>query len=378
MTLVLLLLSPAQLVFLGWVTDAYRDTTASSEVSHRLHEVVFGVFFTLALVGAIAQLVTKHRNLAGLIQLAVTVLMLLIMVTVTVRVDLSLFLYLLPLLGMLAFHGTVRPLHEGRRFQPWAAGLTFVALTAFLAEITGHIARAQSGAQNHTTHWSVMAAFSAVLLILGLVVTLGIRGYRLVAWSLAGASMIYGTASLAFPYDASSHRFAYSIVLIVWGLAWATGVLIHKPIASPRTRRRFVRWVLAVLAIPFVIGVPAVIPFLDTPANVPHRPDPNQPDLMAVDADRATCLSCHAAGVAGAPQPPPDHSLNRTCDGSCWGGRTDCAGCHSIDPALGGAVERIEVSGATDSLYAALGFPHNGQALSTGSLSLLAAVGSGR
>ncbi len=38
------------------------------------------------------------------------------------------------------------------------------------------------------------------------------------------------------------------------------------------------------------------------------------------------------------------HELNRKCeDGLCWGGRTDCAGCHQIDPELGGPTQRIEV-----------------------------------
>ena len=65
---------------------------------------------------------------------------------------------------------------------------------------------------------------------------------------------------------------------------------------------------------------------------------------MAADVDRATCLGCHATGVDGAPVIP--HEQDRTCgeEGPCWGGRTDCAGCHRIDPALGGATEKIEVS----------------------------------
>lgn len=377
MIIILLLLSPAQLVFLGWVTDAYRDTTASSEVSHRLHEVVFGVFFSLALVGAISQIATKRRNLAGMIQLAFSVLTLMVMVTVTVRLDFSLLLYLLPLLAMLVFHGPIQPWREGRAFHLWAAILTLVALPAFVAEISGHIARAHSSAQNHTTHWSVMAAFSGVLLLMGLVVTLGIRGYRLVAWSLASAAIIYGIASLAFPYDASSHRFAYAIALVLWGVGWAIGARFHKTSRTPTPRRRLVLWIGAALAGYLFLGIAAILPILDTPANVPHRPNPDQPELMATDVDRTTCLSCHATGAGGAPQPPQDHPLTQTCgsDQPCWGGRTDCAGCHSIDPALGGPTRRIEVASAADSLSGTLSLRNGGQPLSAGSIARLEAFG---
>ncbi len=70
------------------------------------------------------------------------------------------------------------------------------------------------------------------------------------------------------------------------------------------------------------------------PPNVPH----GLADGYGA-ATRQTCLDCHATGAEGAT--PIPHSP-RTCgeDGEeCWGGRTDCLGCHRYDPALGGPTQ---------------------------------------
>lgn len=379
MIIVLLLLSPAQLVFLGWVTDAYRDTSSASEVSHRLHEVVFGVFFSLALAGAIAQVAGRRRNLAGLIQMTIVIIALFLMVTFTVRLDFSLLLYLVPLVGVIAFYGEPGPVRERTQDSPWAVVLTLIAAPAFLVEVGGHIARAGTGAQNHTTHWSVMAAFASVLLGLGAVVALGITGRRLTAWSLGTASIIYGIASLAFPYDASSHRPAYAVGLILWGLAWLVGISRERE--RPATSRgRLRRVVLTASAMLGVLILSISFPSLDTPANVPHRPDPDRPEVLAADVDRATCLSCHATGLKGAPQPPPEHPLDRTCDSFelCWGGRSDCAGCHRIDPALGGSDQQIQRLAPTDLIHVWWPFPSGGNGLAVAEISSLRSLGATR
>jgi hypothetical protein len=132
--------------------------------------------------------------------------------------------------------------------------------------------------------------------------------------------------------------------LILWAAAWLLAVLLLDRPARDNPRPfalKALGWILLVPAL-FIISLAWVVN--DDQPNVPHRPDPNHPTAMAADVDRATCLGCHATGVAGAPVIP--HEQDRTCGeaGPCWGGRTDCAGCHRIDPALGGATEKIEVS----------------------------------
>ena len=346
MIVVLLLLSPAAFVVLGWVTEAYQEAAAaSSEVSHRLHEVVFGILFSLALVGAVTQLFGPKRNLAGLIQLTVTLVTLSIVVTVTVAWQWGLLLYLIPLAAVLAFARPVKPFRSGPIWW-WGFVLTLIAVVPFRGEIERHVQRALSEAQNHTTHWSAMATFALVLLLLGGVVAFRVTGYRIVAMSIAAAAAVYGLASLIFPYDASSHKPEYAIVLMLWAAAWLLGVFFFDRPAKDNPRPaalRVVGWVMlafAMLIIPFAWVV------ADDPPNVPHRPDPSQPTLIAADVDRATCLDCHASGIAGAPVSPHPERVCGEDGERCWGGRTDCAGCHRIDPDpdLGGPTEQREVS----------------------------------
>lgn len=341
MIFVLLVRSPANLVVLGWFTETYRDTSASSEVSHRLHEVAFGLFFSIALVGAISLLLRPRRNPAGLAQLAITLIILAVVVTWTLGIDYWLFLFLVPLAGILWFHGPVGPWREGP-IQLWAVFLLAFAMPAFLGVITSNAFKAVRSAQNHTTHWSVMAAFYIVLLLLGLLVAFRVRGYRLAGWSLGLASIVFGSAAMSFPYDASSHRTDFAVFLVIWGLAWSIGTAVLGR-AGERTQTRKVLVAVASLAIvPFVLVISVIlVPALDAPPNVPHRPNPNVPDMTATDVERTTCMECHASGVAGAPLIP--HESSRTCGNEepCWGGRSDCAGCHRIDPLLGGPTEQV-------------------------------------
>lgn len=372
MILVLLLLSPAAFVLLGWFTEAYRDTAAASEVSHRLHEVVFGIMFSIALVAAVTLLLRPKNSLASLIQLIVTLVTLSLVVTLTVAWDFGLLLYLVPLLGIVIFRRRGEPARAGPVWR-WAVFLVAVALLPFVVQFEGHVGRALAEAQNHTTHWSAIAAFSAVLLILGAVVAIRVTGYRMIAMSLAAAAAAYGLVSLFFPYDASSHRPGYAIGLILWAGAWAVGLrYLDRPLAGRVGFGSVVKWVGMV---PLALVVTMIWLSTDTPPNVPHRPDPEQPDLVAADVNRFTCLDCHGSETGGAPTPP--HSQAQLCEGEpCWGGRTDCAGCHRIDPALGGPTDQIEVASPGRGLVAKTP-NHDAQPLTVEDMALAETIGVG-
>ena len=165
-----------------------------------------------------------------------TLLTLVIVVTITVHWQIGLLLYLIPLAAVLAFARPAKPYREGPVWA-WAMALVAIGFFPLRMEIEGHVARALAHAQNHTTHWSVMAAFALVLLILGVVVALRVTGYRVVAFSIAGAATVYGVASLRFPFDASSHRTGYAVGLIVWAAGWLLAALFldrpHVTIPAP-------------------------------------------------------------------------------------------------------------------------------------------------
>lgn len=327
---VLVLLSPAAFVVLGWFTEAYQDTEAASTVSHRLHEVAFGILFSLALAAAVTAKLGRRHSPAALAQLAIVVISLAVIVSLTVAWQPGLLLYLVPLAAVLALAPRSTPLGDGQIWW-WPGWLTTIGAAPLLRELTSHVDRAMSGAQNHTTHWSAMAALAIVLVALGLIPTFRIRGYLLVTWSLGAAALVYGMACVAFPYDASSHRPQYAGFFVVWGLVWMALPLVDRQASDASN----VVVVLGrILVVPLLVMASLFVMRLDTPPNVPHRPNPGQPALMAVDVDRQTCLDCHATGVGGAPIPP--HPTEEVCVGECWEGRADCVGCHSIDPDLTG------------------------------------------
>jgi hypothetical protein len=139
MVATLILLSPALFSVLGWFTEAYRDAAAASEVSHRLHEVVFGVFFSLALAGAVA-LLTRLHSPGALLQLTIPLVALTVMVSLTVGPDPGLLIYLLPLGAVIATHGSVRPLREAGR-QWWAILLVILLAPAMIDDTAAHIGR---------------------------------------------------------------------------------------------------------------------------------------------------------------------------------------------------------------------------------------------
>lgn len=348
MLAVLLLFSPALLVLLGWFTEGYAETPSSVDVSHRLHEVAFGVLFTIAAVGAGSQLRHPGRNTAGFCQLGLTLIALAALVNGTSGWDAGLLLYLLPLAAMVA----LRP-HRGTWTvgAPWWGALAMgaVFLVPALGAIEGHLDRALTQAQNHTTHWSAMATFQVVLVGLVVIVFLRLPGYRLSAFTTGGAAVSYGIAALLFPFDASSHRLAYSVVLIVWGVGWILLTAGARRVRS--ARRRVPAIVTVVLAIPVLLIASAVWSELDNPPNVPHRPNPEQPVVMAAEVDRATCLSCHEFKIGGAPIPP--HEVTWRCEDACWDARTDCAGCHQIDPQLGGSGTQLDVDAESPARWVA-------------------------
>lgn len=340
--IVIALFSPAGFVILGWFTDAFQENTTSSEVSHRFHEVVFGIMFTIALVGAGSQLRSPTRHLAGLLQAVSTIAILTLVIATTVGWDPGLLLWALPVVLMFTLRPRVSPVRVGPTWGA-AALLTLIALPVLIRDVAGHIERAVEAAQNHTTHWGAMAAFGGLLVVMGAIVAMRVTGYRMTAVCLGMAGVGYGAAALAFPYDASSHRPGLAIGFVVWGGAWLAATrYLDRP--APKWSR-IVRIVVGAAVVLTVLIAGRVWTELDVPPNVPHRPHPDLQALSTDDVDRSTCLGCHATGVVGAPIVP--HEADRACEGEpCWGGRTDCIGCHRIDPALGGPEFQVQVEEA--------------------------------
>ena len=353
---VLALISPVILLGLGWFLEEYQESGGGAAVSHRVHEISFGILFALALVGAVSQRRRPERNIAGMQQLVIVTVTFTVVVSLTTRFEWLSLVYVVPALVALYFHparsAVLKPLARPWR---WGVALTAVALFPFVEYAVGQMERASDGAQNHTTHWGTMAAFFLAMLLLSLLASLRPPGYRLTAISVGGAATLYGLASLVYPFDASAHGSAAGVITIIWGVLWvivgvrgvdaSTVVSPTKPRRRPKGSRRLARaagWAVLVVGVLFVsVGWVSG----DDPPHVPHAlVDSEGVAVSFGDANRSTCIGCHTStGLVGAPDPL--HGLSRTCPdygaSECWAGRRDCLGCHQYNPRLGGSTEKI-------------------------------------
>ena len=386
---VLVLVSPLILLALGWFLEEYEEGEGAAVVSHRVHEVSFGVLFALMLVGALSQLREPRKNTSGMWQLIVATTVFAVVITATgSRFEWFTLVYVLPVVGAAVFHPAGRQLWRPQ-LRVWPIGL-ILAITAtnvLWAEWGAReVELGFAEAQDHTTHWGGMAALFIAMALLSWLTALRLPGYQITAWTLTGAAVLYGAASLLYPFDASAHPSGAAIFTIAWGLAWpaaiayeerrksrgradktttlptfllvaglillipglvgvllgeafailvliiggglvVTGVVLaRRREATAKSLRRSAKW-LGVLVV--IIVISGFWNGGDDPPNVPHALD-----VEFNEATAATCTECHSISAGR----EMGHSVTRTCgfDGDCYAGRTDCLGCHAYNPSLGG------------------------------------------
>jgi hypothetical protein len=365
--------SPFILVVLGWFQEPFSDLGGAESVSHRVHEVLFGVLFAQAMVGAVSQLRNPIGRRAGMLQTVLALVGLVAALAAIGEVE---------LLGIafVALSMTAMVLHPASRAD-WKTswhpqpGLVLLAVSGVLPMVllaVDNFAKAQVRAADHLTHWGGVAAFAIVQILLALTAALRPPGYRLVAGSVGGAGLLYFSASLLFPFDASARPQFFAAWLFVWSVSWFLVAFTGRPLGSwiaglgaagliaimsgtgpagialglflgavllVLTRRaeglpRLLAVGLAILGYFLLVVGGVFASAAGEPPNVPHGLS-----IGYEAATRQTCMDCHATGAEGAT--PIPHGT-RTCgeDGEeCWGGRTDCLGCHRYDPALGGPTQ---------------------------------------
>lgn len=237
----LYLFSPFSSLFLGWFVD-FDDN-----ISHRVHEITFGMLLAMVLVGVLVQLRSPEHHIAGIQQAVVVVLILTVVVTASTGWEWTTLIYLVPVV-------TIAMLHPSRQeiFRPRvspAGGLLFlmVMLTLpVLIAFTEEFDKAANNVRFHQSHWGGMAAFGLSLLATGYLAALRVRGWPLAAWITGTSMAVYGTASLRFRFDASARPDVGGVLVLIWAVVWlvtaerarlreARDAVIAEPLASPDT-----------------------------------------------------------------------------------------------------------------------------------------------
>ena len=325
-------LSPALMLVLGWFQEPFSELGHAETVSHRVHEVLFGALFGSALVGAISQVLHKPRR-AGALMALVMVGSFFVMLAALGRLEALGFLFLGLAAVMLATHP-----ERGRWFRPnfWSLLLALTGVLPLLLIIEVNVAKAQVQAADHVTHWGGVAAWALGLGLLAIVAALRPSGYRTLEATVGLNGLAYAAASTTFQFDASSGVGPLVFALGVWSLVWL--VKAFRPARLAPTPLLVKGLKVAGLGL---VGLLGFFGTFDQAPNVPHGIE----SVAFEGIDRATCLDCHASGREGATLIP--HVPSRICDEDCWGGRTDCVGCHRYDPILGGPTELAFGPGTT-------------------------------
>ena len=230
---VLYFFSPFVLVVLGWFQEPFSELGGAESVSHRVHEVLFGVIFAQAMVGAVSQLRNPVGRRAGMLQTLAALLGFVIALAAVGEVE---------VLGVsfVALAVTAAILHPAGRgewkgsFHP-LPGLVLLALSGTVPLVTlaiDNFAKASVQAADHLTHWAGVAAFAIVQLLLAIIASLRPPGYRLVAASVGAAGLIYFSASLLFPFDASARPQFFAFWLCVWSASWLVVAMVGQPKSS--------------------------------------------------------------------------------------------------------------------------------------------------
>ena len=392
--------SPFVLVVLGWFQEPFSELGGAETVSHRVHEVLFGVVFAQAMVGAVSQLRHARDRLAGMLQTIAALGGLVAILAAlgevetlgTLFVVLALLAALLHPAGWKMGWGSWRP-------SPGLLALTVTGAVPLVLMALDNLAKARVQAADHLTHWGGVAAFALVQVLLALIAAMRPPGFRIPGASVGAGGIIYVVASFLFPFDASARPGLFAFWLAAWSAVWLGVAFSDRPVRSVIAAAGSV--LLSAVFIAFGVsgmvvgGFFAVVLFILSrrpggwprpvsiglfacggllvgagalaaaqpfdPPNVPHGLD-----LAYAQATRQTCLDCHVQGQEGATLIP--HAVDQTCgpDEHCWGGRTDCLGCHRYDPALGGS--NLEVRSPASVLAAA---PRDGTHLTPAQLVVL-------
>lgn len=214
---------------LAWLPDEtlfdLMDDVDPAALTHRLHELIVGVFSWALLLGVALQLHKPERKVAPLLAaLAVPVVLSVVEIFNGNFVIADTLPLLVPILAVGLLHPTRRDLLRVGHFEPTLAGLTALASVPWVVfalaqarlqrvDVTGDV-HAEAG------HWGLMAGFGILVLVWGLIGASDRPGWRITGFMAALSSMLYGLHSLLFSDVASSASAGWAIAAIIWGVIY--------------------------------------------------------------------------------------------------------------------------------------------------------------
>jgi hypothetical protein len=194
---------------------------------HRIHDLTFSFLMGTAVVGLLAQLRTPSKNIAGQFMALIPWVGLVLASALTktpIRFAPA------PILGSLTLiatilHPTARNLFSSSSVPRvnWAMlALVISAAVPLLAFASTNIVLQRTGANDHSAlgHYGFMAAFSFIVIGVGLLASLRPDGWRLTAWVAGLLPALLGLASVVFPNADSSLSLVWLLAAVAWGVGF--------------------------------------------------------------------------------------------------------------------------------------------------------------
>ena len=278
--LFLYVFSPMNLVVIGWFAD-FEDA-----ISHRVHEVAIGAFFTLGFVGVVGILRRSNRATAAL-QAMIGLGVAGGAIAASTGFEPLVLAYVVPPFVLVALDPQWREI-AWPRVRPKSTLLVLATVLLSMLSILAleNFGKARDLVQGHESHWGAMAAFVITLSLLGVVAAMRPPGWRLAAWSTAAGVVVYAVVSMAFRFDASSLGFAGAATALVWVVGFVTAIAISAdgdtstPLVRPAQGALIagvaaavaqgtgwrVRWVRTAFAFPGVGVVAYIVLWLTIPS----------------------------------------------------------------------------------------------------------------
>jgi hypothetical protein len=226
-------------IVVGWF-----DTTEGG--IHRVHDIGFGVLAgVFVTVGFLSQLRNPEGQVSARYQIVAVGVAALIAGLIASDPGTGLFFFLIPIVALailLAVHPAGTTLMKGQRSPrpvlatlavAGAIPLTWFALTAARLQRTGF----PSDPHVKQSHWTIMASMALAIVLVGLLASMRLPGWRVSAWCAGAGASLYGLASVVFatfpgtsvPYPGSEGA--------TWGLVAIAGGLVFIAAAEWETRR---------------------------------------------------------------------------------------------------------------------------------------------
>lgn len=216
-------------VVLGWLPDSVLISLHPDFerlfAPHRVHQMAMHSILWGLVLGVVLQLYRPERRVAPLLQ-ALTFLLAFAVIEFAVGqfTVMGTAPFLVPLALIALLHPRSRQLVRLGRLDWSMASLTALAAIPWIALAVGQaeIARFNLPSDEHAQmeHWTRMAVFAILIIAWGLIGATDRPGWRITAWTVAYASVVYGLQSLLFSSQASAAPAGWAIAASGWGVAY--------------------------------------------------------------------------------------------------------------------------------------------------------------